>query len=101
MYSRLILYAEDPTDLAQVAAAFHKATDPILGKKSPTQLSAALEHREELGAVGDAATGLVQAFEPLSEIFGNFFKKLEIFCGVVDTITEVRDSYVATNNCID
>ncbi|KAJ7221322.1 hypothetical protein GGX14DRAFT_669358 [Mycena pura] len=81
---------KDPTDLAQVAAAFHKATDPILGEKSPTQLSAALEHREELGAVGDAATGLVEAFEPLSEIFGNFLKNLEIFCGVVDAITEIH-----------
>ncbi|KAJ7221335.1 hypothetical protein GGX14DRAFT_558831 [Mycena pura] len=81
---------KDPTDLAQVATAFHKATDPILGKKSPMQLSAALERREELSAVGDAATGLVQAFEPLSEIFGNFLKNLEIFCGVVDAITEIH-----------
>ncbi|KAJ6522159.1 hypothetical protein B0H19DRAFT_1086229 [Mycena capillaripes] len=81
---------ENPTDLSSVAAAVHRAIDPIVEKKSPTQLSAVQGNRDELGAVADAATGLSKTFSPLNEIFGKILKDLEIFCGVVDTVTEIH-----------
>ena len=73
---------------------------PTVEEKTPEQLSAVLEHREELGIVADAATGLVEAFEPLRDKFEQFLDNVKAWCDIVDTITEVRDSYVATNRCI-
>jgi hypothetical protein len=98
--SRSHMYVENPTDLSSVAAAVHKAVGPTVGKKSPEQLSAVLEHREEMGAVADAAMGLVEAFEPLRDKFEQFLDNVKAWCDIVDTITEVRDSYAATIYCI-
>jgi hypothetical protein len=86
------MYAGNPTDLSFIAAVVHKAIDPTVEKKTPDQLSAVLEHRDELGAVADAATGLVEAFEPLCGKFEQILDKVRVWCEVVDTITEVRDS---------